>query len=282
MKKLLLAVITGWICCIPLWSYADSPYDCWLVLNGVDNAVSLYKKNLLLQNSILDEDAMKTALEHLKNYCDGKNEWLESPYIFDQLIDISFRKIDALENANLRYGLKEDSKWSEWTKKIKEFTDPENNTVPEQVVQQFTTFWPSAEAWDIPYTPWNNCYLEKYDQLSVYGRYRAACEISTCIAKNITTVLQNSESSAKLLQTDRCRWEYSVVHNRFLSEAAYVKQLLARTWMRTLTNTVQQYTSNYFISNRRQNLFDKFTQFDQYLSFVNRKVQEWTPVCSSK
>jgi hypothetical protein len=59
-----------------------------------------------------DKEALDIAKQHLGNYCDKDKgtPGAESPYLFDHLIDIGFRKLDAYAEDTLRYGLTADEK----------------------------------------------------------------------------------------------------------------------------------------------------------------------------
>lgn len=286
MKKVLIFGIVISIFSSLWTTHADifDTVDCPIVRNGVQKTLLEYKKSLNNQlSSIIDEKALWQALQNLYNYCNGKAWWAESSYLFDHLIDISFRKLDAYKDATLRYNLDADTKWTERQTTLTDFADPTKNKKPEEIIIGFNTARSTNYQWTTLIPSESSCTIENIDIMPLYTRYKAACEIAKCITlkkpratqfatdKTSTTSLYNEPEVCDIL-----------AKNRYLQENSYIKQLVVRAWIRTINNLVEQYTKNYFIWTRRQNLYEQFTKFDQELSFVNRKVQEWTPVCSAK
>lgn len=284
IKKHLITVI--WLLCI--WQpfvYADfSENDCRIVINWADRALKQYTVDLNSQwSTLVDEKTIWQALQNLYNHCDNKVWWAESNFIFDHLIDLSFRKLDAYADPTLRYNLSEDTKWKEWQKLVTDFANPANNAKPEQVIQAFNTYRPSKEVDSTIYVTSNTCEIPNTNTLSLRGRYKASCLIAKCLSQKrwlIASDITNKTSAIRLDEKpDTCD---ILSENRYQSEVSYVKQLVARVWIRTINNLIEQYTKNYFVWNRRESLYEQFTSFNQNLSFVNRKIQEGTPVCSSK
>lgn len=271
--------------------FAATRYDCSLVVNGVQKAASNYQSQS--NNTLYDKQTITLALQHLADYCckkwyveweeacadiENRKWWAESPYIFDHLLNLWFRRLDAEQDATLRYNLPADTAWAEWKTKLKTFNNPESLTKPNDIVTTYnsTKFWQET----FTSTPLESCTLsnEIYTTLSLYDRYKVACDISVCIAKSQSIIWENSATtSVRRLETNPCD---TLLASRKNTETALVKQLLTRVWIRTITSIVEQYTNNYFVWTRWQNLYEQRASFDQSLTFVNRKIQEWTPVCS--
>ncbi len=285
MKKILAFIILiGVICTSSIWFAADQFDDCKIVLNGPEAAFENIKNGINF-TSLLDENAVQQALTNLHNYCNWKVWGAESYYLFDHLLDLWFRKLDAYPDATLRYNLEPDMKWKLRQDMVTKFADPTQKATPEQIQQGFVSYRPGYEAQGASYATSPSCNITNLESLSLRGRYRATCEIAKCIAQIPGIVTQNiwwNGSASQLNAIDPCTSSNWIVVGRYMQEVAYIKQLSARAWIRTITNLVEQYTQNYFIWTRRQNLFQQFSSFDQNLQFVNRKVQEWTPVCAAK
>jgi hypothetical protein len=285
-KRYLIITALIWL----LWAWQNFVYaefwsnDCKIVLNGVDTAMEQFTTDVKWQwSTLVDQNTIKQATQNLSNHCNWVVWWAESNYIFDHLIDLWFRKLDAYTDDSLRYNIPADIKWKEWQKIITDFANPNNNTKPEQVLESFNTYWPLTEQTWTSYVPSSTCNIENVEKLSLYWKYKATCAIASCLAKKKVLVTQTitDETSAVRLQKDNeiCN---TLTLNRYYTEASYIKQLTARVGVRTINNLIEQYTKNYFVWNRRQSLYEQFTSFDQNLTFVNRKIQEGTPVCSSK
>lgn len=284
-KKLISLVVIG---LLYAWhsnvNAAFDVNDCRIVANWVDRALAVFQDDIKSQwPTLVDEKVIGQALQNLSNSCNGKVGWAESNYIFDHLIDLSFRKLDAYTDSTLRYNLDADTKWKEWQKIVTDLANPANNAKPEQVIQAFSSYWPATEQnWTI-YTLSNTCNIQNTNQLSLYWRYKATCLIAKCLSEKKALVSQTTtdNTSANLL-LDNDQICDTLSENRYQSEVSYMRQLVARVWIRTINNLVEQYTKNYFVWNRRENLYEQFTSFNQNLTFVNRKIQEGTPVCSAK
>ncbi len=281
---------------------ADTKFDCGLIVED-KIAASTIAPNWYWYNGLYDNQTIWTALQHLADYCciqwyinasrwickwsEERVWWAESPYLFDHLINIWFRKLDAYTDANLRYNLPADSRWTEWQQELQKFNKPSNLATPESIINVYNSdkFWRTTN-WQNTDNPWFiidascNDAKNRYDQLSLYDRYKASCEIAKCLSNTTTFAWANSsKTSINLLQEspEICETIYS---NRKNTETLSVNQLATRAWIRTITSIVEQYTKNYFVWTRWQNLYEQRTSFDQWLTFVNRKVQEGTPVCS--
>lgn len=250
-------------------------FDCSLTTNSQNNlswTIWLYQKDWPLNTKTL-----QVAFTHLKNSCDNKVWWAESRLLFDHLLDIWFRKLDAYEDATLRYNQEADKKWQERQDKIKEFTDTKKTTTPEDIINTFVDFWgdnPQSK----PTLNAITCEVENYDTLNLYKRYLATCEAARCIAiKKASFVWDDAfQSSAWLVQTNMCA---TIATNRRNTELAFVRQLTVRAGGRIVESSFTSYTNTYFKS-RWSDLYESFTMFDQWLIFVNRKIQEWTATCS--
>lgn len=274
------------------WSFSWFSFSA---SNGVylDCRLAWYSFSPYAWNSIFDQETIDTATKNLTVYCcrtwrasgpaceasDIKNSvwWAESAYLFDHLIDIWFRRLDAMEDDALRYNLPPDTKWKERQDKIKDLSDITKQQTPEAVIYAYQDIRNKTN--DKINIVSTTCLATWYNQLSLWQRYQAACEIANCIAKNVVLAWPSDATSSRqrLLQKNPCD---DITTARINNETAYVKQLLVRIWMRSVTNLVWQYTKNYFVWNRWQSLYENFASFDQWLIAITRKVQEWTPNCS--
>lgn len=274
--------------------YTFADYDCILA----DSSASLEKyQSTSAVPWPFAKDDLNLARQHLAGFCNkisqgnkiqDASEWAESPYLFDQLIDLWFRKLDAYSDPSLRYWIKPDDSGVTRQKKITDFSsqfastdtgkEPNKENTIGAFITDFSTYWPTNKAGASVDT--NTCTIQNYSSLALYQKYIATCEIASCISDKAIVQDQtqtNSANSKTKIGTSLCD---TITTNRFITEAAYAKQLITRVGIRAITSTLSSYSQNYFIWNRRQSLFDKITLFDQYMTFVNHKVEEWTPSCS--
>lgn len=284
-QKRFILITVIWL--LYVWQPAYAEFwsnDCKIVMNWVDKGIDLFKNDVKSQwNPLVDEDTIGQAVQNLSNSCNKVVWWVESNYIFDHLVDLSFRRLDAYIDPALRYNLDADTKWKEWQDLVTKFATPSNNTKPEQIIQAFSSYRPLVEQAWTTYVYSSTCDIPNTDKLSLYWRYKAACSIAKCLSEKRVLVTQNpsDETSAVRLKKEANICD-QLTSNRYEAEVSYMRQLVARAGIRTINNLVEQYTKNYFVWNRRQNLYEQFTSFNQNLSFVNRKIQEGTPVCSAK
>lgn len=253
-------------------------YDCWMAEVQDEKADNIsWAKNLNITNTLFTKPALEASFLHLRNYCKQIPEGMESPYLFDHLLDISFRQLDAYDDETLRYKLPIDKEASEWAIQLNELTTNVATTTPEKIINTFNDF--RMDDPSMLTTTDSSCNVANYDKLNLYKRYIAACQISRCISiKTTTRVTQNTtQTSAGLVQSDLCE---TIVDSRKNTELAYIRQLISRSAVRTIDNMFTSYADRYF-KERWWALHKDWTEFDQGLSFINRRVQEWTPVCSN-
>jgi hypothetical protein len=277
------AIVVGLIATtLTAWGLVSANYDC-----GLANSKAL--DSFASNTWPFDKSALDVAREHLANYCGKGGPGAESPYLFDHLVDIGFRKLDAYTDSALIYWLTPDAKGKEWQDKLMQFAGQFSNTdtgkepVKENTIglfiTDFTTYRPTNTLW-IAYNQ-DTCKIDNYSSLSLYERYKATCEIARCISMKqpiaVTAGEAPTDNSSNKLTNNPCN---DISSNRFINEASYVKQLLTRVGIRAITSNLTSYTQSYFVWGRWQALFDKMMLFDQYMTFVNHKVQEWTKSCS--
>ena len=287
------------IATIAFWSNAITfaaqqfPWDCGIVLNGVNEGMNILQS--YASDGVMDKDTMRLAISNLGKYCCWYSQlptdaqwckevkdlpaWADSQYLFDHLVDIWFRRLDAVDDPALRYGLSADTKGSEWIKKVRELSDPEKKISPQDITTAYASSRPIGNNTTVDFS--KNCALSStYADLTLPQKYYAACYLASCQADKIPkTTSETSDASIASITYPLCE---NIVTNRINIEIDYIRQLQVRVWIRNLTNTVQQYTQNYFIGTRREDLYEQVTAFSDNLTFVNHKVKEWTPACSGK
>lgn len=271
--------------------------DCATMLNGTQKALQALG-GYAYDGEAVDTETLTRWLQSLGHYCcaykllDSENqgcketadiEWgADSPYLFDQLLDLAYRRLDANEDAAARYNLSADPKWEERQKKLVELWNPDNKVTPQNVLESYIANRPQITP---PLIDFNTCTMPEnsnssYDALTLDQRYTVACHMSSCIADKAAKTTSNLIDASRASQTiNMC---HNIVQTRVNQETDYVRQLQVRVGTRNINNIMQQYTQNYFIDTRRQMLYEATNNLSQNLTFVNRKVQEWTPSCSGK
>lgn len=292
--------LCGFLTAVLLWAHiptvsAEYIGDCAVMLDGTSSANKILG-SYAQDNTVVDSQTLTLALKSLWHYCcaysllDPENAgcketkelkwWADSPYLFDHLLDISYRRLDANEDSALRYGLPSDDKWSERQKKLTELGNPDNKITPSAIQQAYAA---NRTLGSTPFVSSDTCSISsniQYSTLTIDQRYAVACMMASCIAEHAPKATSNLTDASRASTTSNLCPD--IYKQRINQETDYVRQLQVRVGIRNVTNILQQYTQNYFIDTRRSMLYDEITNVSQNLTFVNRKVQEWTPACSGK
>ena len=243
-------------------------WDCWLVqLEDIDGAVS---KIPLDDFKIVTKDDIKTALNHLIEYCKCCSEWkcstyrwAESPFLFDQLVDIVFRKLDGIEDLSY---VKVDDDAKNWRNYMDKIAESPDWYKPEDINKQF-----------LKYRAWN---------WILYKKYLYACdEIAKTIKHSLwlvpwNTISEKSKTSFsywKSLLYTNCIYLFK---NRYNKEYNLVKYYMIRKWNQMLANYWTDYVSKDFIDKQWQRLLEKFSKFLGYLTRIVKLIWDWTKNCN--
>lgn len=249
--------------------------------------------------NILPKPAFEKAVENLQKFCcsektlsgsvdyckDINIEWSfpASAYLFDHILDISIRRLDAKwENQNgknLIYDLAPDPKWKIWRDFITKHWNNYQGSVPLEIVNEFKNNWEIKNHilsrrdanYDIP---WSAKTFEDYDNRTLWEKYNGICEISTYIYWNKVgnankTKLHNSYLNCK-----------SLINKRIKNEYEYTNAVLMQKWNTLLRTNINTYLDKYFSQNKmielQQMVFDIKTTFSE----INRTIRELVPNCS--
>jgi len=314
MEKIISTTIILFVCI--LWvSFSDDihTYDCTIatMTDGEYNFVPLGK-----YSHILPDDAMTKAFENLRFSCckkgilaneqcinyDEKNSiFPESVYLFDQLLDIYLRRLDAKqEDVNgwdLIYGLEPDPLWKERREFISQIGNDSEGTPPTMINEKYKEFW----KWNIfieKYSDdsvqiqrYNNKWLSNveskastYDDRNLADRYNNACNVVMMMYINIfdpwdttkwTQFKDMSAKQSKLVSIyNSCE---NLVHDRVASERSYTEAIMQQKWSVFLDDTLNAYLNTYFLENKLSNLHDKifnrWSMFKEIVKWVDKLVK---------
>jgi hypothetical protein len=202
--------------------------------------------------------------------CDDKQSpyyFAMSPYLWDHLINIGFRKLDGVEDHCNVMWFDCDNRATvpnlstERRDTIKEIAEDREWYPPAQIEQLFYKYW-----WDTAKNEKAYAALEqkKYAQVdTLRAQYRALCiEVA-----NIQWWL-DPLSGAESEYTSATDWQWLYKHcqdladDRYLQEAQYVRTLMVEKWVEFLVQNLQAYSLDYFIDNRFNSLSDKYTELE--------------------
>jgi len=279
MKKILY--ILG-ICTLGYygWGMFAIDNDCWLVNNLQDIQTSNAYQDMLnkpkQQNftSALPAEALEKALNHLKNFCCQSSsisnnncggykqaQWYPpSPYLYDHLIDISIRRLDAL--PEFAYGLAGDPTGVKRRSFISQAATGALSPQSQGIAQEYTAYRQTKKPINDKSSPLQiKIFLDKYNtsEVSLIDKYNAICKIMK--------EAYNSITSQKVLIDDKAYTTcQTMINERINKEYEYTKTIMIKTSNETLDQTYKKYTMKYFIQEKVIGLMDLINQIKSLFS----------------
>ncbi len=223
---------------------------------------------------ILQKEEIKLSWQHTLLYCknlrsDSTNPWLEfldSPLIANQLIDIWFRKIDAIN-----YFTSPDPLWQQRRKFIEK--QKRNHYLhPLTVHEKFIKWW-FGDTYNL-----QQFQIEKPDQIVwnnniIAWKYYQVChEVYDIILPAIKTY--NSLSPVNLWQT-QCKL---LARKRIIAEINFVSNIIIRNIEQTIADITEAYIYAWFMETRMSRLVDKFMimlwKFELIVKRYNKRTKQ--------
>ena len=255
-------------------------------------------------DDILPQNAVKQAMINLKNFCCKEgllnennckdividNKWIfpDSAYLYDHILDVSMRRLDAKtknENGkNLIYWLTPDEKGKEWREFITKHGNSKNWSIPLDITNEYEEYWSAdsniLKSWKNNYTKLNDLndlwinWLENYKDWKLVNKYMWICETSLYLYFNINSNpdinrLYNAYNNCENLSNERIKKEYD-----------YTKSVLMQKWNKLLYKNVKTYLDNYFSQNKLISLQQLVFNIKNTFNEVNKAVKELVSPCS--
>ena len=294
MKKLLLIYIISTL--LTLWTaYAN---DCQSAVLGEDWKTIITKDWAF--NNILPKEAFEKAVENLQifccsqdslkknlNYCkddiDTKKAVPSSAYLFDHILDISIRRLDAKEaNENgddLIYALNPDPSGKEWRNFITKRWNDYKWNVPLEIINEYKKYrlikWNLLKKWNPnTNTPWSDKDFEGYQNWILWEKYNWVCETSMYIYLN----KRSKPDNTKLYNAyTKCK---TIVDNRIKNEYDYTNTILMQKWNQLLHSNVKLYIDNYFSQNKITELQNMIFNINTLFAEINKSTPQLINSCS--
>lgn len=244
------------------FSLADAvfPYDCQLWPESLTERI----KALIWTNEILDEEAVDMALNNLDIYCRTRNYKIpflwwwqnvpESPYFYDHLADVAFRKL--FWDDQTAYWLKLDEKWQKRREQVRKLSEDPNWTSSQRFLEAYATSrQPGTTKW-----------LEY--------KYKSICnEIYNVRLEFMTNYDKDKQSQFITL----CNYKTNDIIRK---EMTYLKTVMMWRSIKYMKDNINNYASKYFVKTRMDKMIEKFSVLQWYFSVVTQKVSEWTENCN--
>jgi len=198
------------------------------------------KDNSIKNNKEIDEKVYTQALKNLEKYCNADTDVLESRIFWNHLLDIAFRKIDAIEW--LTYWTQTDEQWQSWRKYLNDI-EKEYQTPPENIYNKFIEYWWKADANIL----WNTGTL--------YGKYILVCDE----IKNIYDIITYSKTYNWIQLIPSIFYEkcINLANIRYNNELNLVEQIMFQNHYNIVNKTLFK-TFNQIYWKEFIDLFDKF------------------------
>ncbi len=262
MKRIIifLWIVVMFFLSFILWATPSTvlPGDCWLK-SDYKSQGELLKEINFKDMKYIDEEIVSQAYLNLKNYCecilDNKgciySQWPMTPYFFEHLIDVSFRKLDG--KPELSY-LNVDSDAIRWRKILdKMILEDIWNTSPQKLYEEFKKYWNFED-------PYKGILSKKYMYV---------CSDIKKIYSNLST-----SSEWKLTEWSDLAWSICEIarRDRFQKELNLVKSFMIYKWTEMLEYNFRYFLIERFLKNNFNQLFEKYTQMLWFFRIVVQKV----------
>ncbi len=296
MKKI-ISIIVLWI--LALWFTTAN--DCSLVQS--EEWGNFSRLNNWKYNDVLPQDAMKQAMINLKKFCCSQNLLNESScedviddnglfpssaYLYDHILDVSMRRLDAKEtNENwedLMYWLNANKSGKEWRGFITKHANSKDGSIPIEITNKFEKYWESdnyvLKSWKNNYTTkedldkiWKK-QIDEYSNWNLVNKYMWVCETSLYLYFQINsnpdiTRLYSAYNNCENLSNERIKKEYD-----------YTKAVLMQKWNKLLYKNVKSYLDNYFSQNKLISLQQIVFNIKNTFNEVNKAVKKLVSPCS--
>lgn len=247
------------------------------------------------QKAIITNDDLNTALLNLKKYCCEHDEsmiwsqscekdyWffnenaLDSPYLFDHLLDVILRRLNGLpgeKNIYTKTKMTLDDKWKDWRERINKEALNTKWSNPQTISTKYTEFWKQSPS-NLGYNITSQIYatfwalddqrflkyvsgewspteatdskiiaeaFKNYDKRTLYDRYINACALSKYFYA-LLDVWPNSDDKKIIINKTADNSCDKIIENQIKWENQYVSLVAQRSSNLFLSNYIEWYIS---------------------------------------
>lgn len=263
--------------------------------------------------NIMPTQAVNVAQDHLRTFCCKKKlltdpssctnldeVYLESPFLFDHILDIYLRRLDAFEKTDstddLLYDLDPDIQWRERRKFVVQVgQDPEGNA-PMKIYDQYRKYWKLSleNSQNMPirdggreyraeylHTPSVKVINNDFNNWNLVNKYSNACEIVAMIyfqlQGKISVLYDGEDYSVYDRWYTSCR---QLIQERIQKENFYTKMMIWHQGNLLIKNYLHSYLTQIFVQQNLVKLQEKLAQLVRFMDDVNRSTVKITSSCS--
>lgn len=212
-------------------------------------------------------ESIEQAFINLKAYCCAqkviactdeekailpKNAYPKSPYFFDQLFDVTMRRLDGVQS--LAYGLEPDPTGKarrEYTDQVAKDPNGAQAKTIEATYKEYRTLhiWATKDLNTVA----KNFFAKNNETLSLGDKYNKVCPLMKSFYEMIqsqpTIIWGKFETNSFFRKCD------NLVSQRVSKESSYVKVLMITKSTQLLDETMKAYTRTYFVEEKLMNLW---------------------------
>ncbi len=242
--------------------------DCQRAL-GSGSAEALAK---LWTNTYYDAANIKIAVNHLQQYC----RWLlntqtssvwsstaSSPYLYDHLVDIGWRALDA--EPDNPYRLKLDPAGIQRQETLESMIVKADGDIPLKLSEAFQE--QRTYSLLVPKTCSELKNIDLTQSKGVFNKYLLTCAASPCIEKDLKW-----DSSPEIPDDSTMKQCVNRAVMRYQQELAFVKSQLVIMGTAYMSTAIDAYLQWYLTQWRTMVLLENMSQLEQSLSNITRKV----------
>lgn len=246
-----------------------------------NEAIEKAAKNL--QKFCCTENSLKNDLDYCSNSVDLNWDFASSAYLYDHILDVSLRRLDAkIENENgenLMYWLTWDPKWKAWRDFITKHGNSYNWSVPIEIINEYKKNWEiknnTIKARNLEKNKdWWEKSFENYDERTLWEKYAWICETSVYTYLNLSSEFE----LPKLIKAyENCK---SLRDNRIKNEFDYTKSIIMQKGNKLLHINIGTYLDKYFSQDKMTELQQLIFNMKNIFNEVTKAVIKLVPICS--
>ena len=228
-----IVLFIAYILNFTVWNEENTEWDC-----KYKKFFAEIKKNpkFLDWLNIIDKKTFSQAVDNFSKYCAGDWKVLQTPVFVNHLVDVAFRKLDAIDW--LTYWVKPHPLWLS----RRNFLNSVSQTYkvpPEKIKDQFVSYWGKDNKWNL------------------YNLYKEVCAEIWKIAwyvSNNDSLNFDSKSSFKQFNENKCN---ELADMRYYKELSFVKKLMFQSFYTIVSDKLYKYFNTNF-ANKLMDLYDNF------------------------
>jgi len=279
-----------WIFFLLFWyAFASSSNDCQLFSSDY-KVISEQAIKKLGYEYIFPAEALEQSLLNLKTYCcksvdpsddyckKNKNNlpqyYPESAFLYDHLIDVWIRRLNAFDN--LTYWLQSDIIWKEWRDRIIKNSESKDWTTAKIIFDKYQKYRtvknPIITADSSSIINNETVFKSNYnniDQVSLFDKYISLCFITKKIYEPFKGSVWIGNPSDSNSYYSKC---LKLIKNRISQENTYVQSLIIRKSNKLLIDVNKAYMNDSFVKKSLMSLQSRISDIKNLFKTIVKQA----------